>query len=476
MKSTGSSAKRSTRKTENSSPKQKPREIDRLKRAIDWCLNDSGFGDLKVHGNAKWSAKFLIVLAVLSAWGTESRMTDCFAEASKLSMNLYGTVAINTYQGMMRALLAYTGQLLPIVWLRLQAQIEKASPKNFRIGRWLALAVDGSRFTTPRTKSNEQAFAAKNYGKGKQAKSRAKWKNKNKRSKKLSTPVKPQIWLTLVWHMGSKLPWCWKSGPSNSSERSHLVEMIETMIFPKNTLFCGDAGFTGYEFWSAIIESGNNFLVRVGGNVKLLKNLGHCRTGDGIVSLWPDAAARRKQPPILLRLIEVKNERGTMYLVTSVLNQRQLSDSMLKRLYPLRWGIELQFRALKQTFGLAKLRSRNSGHAIVELNWSIVALTMVELLAVKEQSQIEIPPEHSSVSAALQAIRQAMRHWFERNGENASLDACLAAAIKDKYERTTRKEARYKPNFKDKPADGKPVVIAATLKQKRAYNALQTAA
>lgn len=473
MKSTGSSSKQTTK---NSTPKKKPREIDRLKRAIDWCLNDSSFDDLKVHGNAKWTAKFLIILAVLTAWGTEPRMTDSFAEASKLSINLYGTIAINTYQGMMRALVAYTGQLLPIVWLRLQTQIEQASPENFRIGRWLALAVDGSRFTTPRTKSNERAFAAKKYGKGKQAKSRAKWKNKKRRSKKLSAPVKPQIWLTLVWHMGSKLPWCWKSGPSNSSERSHLVEMIRSIFFPENTLFCGDAGFTGYEFWSAIIESGNHFLVRVGGNVKLLRNLGHCRTGDGLVYLWPNAAARRKQPPILLRLIEVKNEHGTMYLVTSVLNRRELSDSMFKRLYPLRWGIEIQFRALKQTFGLGKLRSRNSDHALAELDWSIVALTMVELLAVKEQSQLEIPPEHSSVSEALRAIRYAMRHWFERTTGEASLNARLAGATKDEYERSTRKQARYQPNFKDKPANGKPIVKEASSKQRKAYNALQTAA
>lgn len=473
MKSTGSSSKQTTK---NSTPKKKPREIDRLKRAIDWCLNDSSFDDLKVHGNAKWTAKFLIILAVLTAWGTEPRMTDSFAEASKLSINLYGAIAINTYQGMMRALVAYTGQLLPIVWLRLQTQIEKASPETFRIGRWLALAVDGSRFTTPRTNSNELAFAAKNYGKGKQAKSRAKWKNKKKRSKKLSAAVKPQIWLTLVWHMGSKLPWCWKSGPSNSSERSHLVEMIRSIVFPENTLFCGDAGFTGYEFWSAIIESGNHFLVRVGGNVTLLRKLGYCRTGDGLVYLWPDAAARRKQPPILLRLIAVNNEHGTMYLVTSVLNRRELSDSMFKRLYPLRWGIELQFRALKQTFGLGKLRSRNSDHALAELDWSIVALTMVELLAVKEQSQLEIPPEHSSVSEALRAIRHAMRHWFERNTDEASLNARLAGASKDTYERSTRKDARYQPNFKDKPANGKPIVKVASSKQKKAYNALQTAA
>jgi hypothetical protein len=473
MRSTGNKSEKANKKP---SARKDTSEAGRLKRAIDWCLNDSSFDNLETHGNVKWNAKCLIALAVLTAWGTEPRMTDSFSEARKLSLTLYGTVAIQTYQGMMRALVAYTGQLLPMVWSRLQAQIEKASPEHFRIGKWLALAVDGSRFTTPRTRSNELAFAAKNYGKGKQARSRTKWKNKKKRSKKLSEPVKPQIWVTLVWHMGSKLPWCWKSGPSNSSERNHLVEMIRSIVFPLNTLFCGDAGFTGYDFWSAIVKSGNHFLVRVGGNVKLLKNLGHCRSRDGCVFLWPNAAARKKQLPIVLRLIEVKNEHGTMYLVTSVLDRRALTDSMFKQLYPLRWGIEIQFRSLKQTFGLGKLRCRNNQHALSELDWSIIALTMVQLLALKEQGKLGVPPEHSSVGEALRAIRYAIAHWFESSRGNDSLNARLGAATKDEYERTTKKAARYKPKLNDKPTPGKPIITTATSKQQRAYDALEAAA
>ena len=117
----------------------------------------------------------------------------------------------------------------------------------------------------------EKAFAAKNYGKGKQAKSRQKWKNKKKRSKKLSAPVKPQMWITLIWHMGLRMPWTWKTGASTSSERQHPMDMLKRENFPENTLFCADAGFVGYEFWNAILNDGHHFLVRVGANVRLLK-------------------------------------------------------------------------------------------------------------------------------------------------------------------------------------------------------------
>lgn len=452
-------------------------EADRLERAIRWCFPNNIFSDLKLHGNVSWSVYIdvFIGLVVLTAWGQSARMTDSFADACHLSLKLFDRVVVATYQGMMRALVRYSPQLIVIVWARFQTLMSEASPDQFRICGWVPLACDGSRFSTPRTESNERAFAAKNYGKGKTAKSRRKWKNKNKRSRKLATPIKPQIWLTLVWHMALKLPWCWKTGPSNSSERDHLVDMIKSMKFPEKTLFCCDAGFTGYEFWKSLLEAGHHFVIRVGGNVRLLKGLAHTRHKNGLVYLWPSEAIRKKQQPMVLRLIEVKGEKGTMYLVTSVLSPRELSLTMLKAIYPLRWGIELQFRTAKQTFELGILRSRNSDHALVELNWSMVALTAVQLLALKEQSKFDVPPEISSAGEALRAIRSSMRHWYENKPDGHTLTTRLRDAVVDTYDRKSSKTARYRPNYKDKPTTSQPIITEATEMQKQIFNELKLA-
>ena len=69
----------------------------------------------------------------------------------------------------------------------------------------------------------------------------------------------PQMWLTLVWHVGIRLPWCWKLGPSYSSERDHVQALLDEQRFPEDTLFCADAGFVGYEFWQAIIDHRYSF-------------------------------------------------------------------------------------------------------------------------------------------------------------------------------------------------------------------------
>lgn len=453
-----------------------PTHSDLLRGALNWVLQDKIFADLRMHGNTKWMPKYLVILVVLTAWCEGRRLTDAFDKAKKLSANLYGQVAIQTFEGMMRALVTWTGRLLPILWARLQTLMEQAGGTHYRLGKWLPLAVEGSRFTTPRTRSNEQAFSAKDFGKGKKARSRRKWKNKKKRSKKLGEPVKPQIWLTLIWHMGLKLPWCWKTGPSTASERHHLMDLLGAHTFPANTLFCCDAGFVGYELWRSILDAGHSFLIRVGGNVRLLKNLGHARRGRDVVFLWPNEAARRKEAPIVLRLIAVRNEHGTMWLVTNVLNEHALGTTFLKRLYPLRWGIELQFRTVKQTFGRSKLRSRNADHALAELDWSLVALTMVQLFAIREQIKLDQPPEHTSVAEALRAIRYALDNWHEPAcGEN-KLTSRLQAAQQDDYVRTSSKTSRYRAGYKDKPTATQPVVIQATHTQQKAYRALLRAA
>ena len=448
---------------------------DLLRQALNWFGSSDSFSELIRHGNVSWSAMQLVTLAVLWAWSDRSTLTAAFIDAKDLAVKMFGDVAVTTYQGMMGALRSYTAPLLALFWRHLHARMEQVAGKHWQIGLWLALAVDGSRFTTPRTAKNERAFAIKDYGRGRKAKTRKKWKNKKRRSKKISEPVKPQIWLTLIWHMGLKLPWSWRTGPSTASERGHLLEMIEAQEFPENTLFCGDAGFVGYDFWNAIHLRRLHFLVRVGANVRLLKRLGTVRQRGDRVYLWPDKVARRGQPPLELRLIAFQGARAPVFLVTNVLSESDLPQRHAAQLYRLRWGIELQFRALKQTFGRTKLRSRTPENAIVELHWSVAGLTLVQLFAIKEQITVDSPPAQSSVALALAAIQEIVRHWSREVHEPRAFIRRLQEAKKDEYTRHGKKRARYQPDYKDEPCATAPIIKIATAKQRGAYKALQAA-
>jgi hypothetical protein len=354
--------------------------------------------------------------------------------------------------------------------------MQERGGRYWRLGRWVPLAVDGSRNSVPRTKQNERAFCAPHYGHGKTAKYRKKkkqGKSKRRKTKKKAEPVKPQIWVTLMWHMGLHMPWCWKTGPSNSCEREHFQTMLAEQKFPKNTLFCADAGFVGYALWKQIIDAGHSFLIRVGANVSLLRRLGYVRERQGIVYCWPNAAARQGQPPLVLRLLHVQVGRCSMWLLTNVLEEKHLSEREAIRLYQLRWGIELQFRTVKQTFGRRKLRSRTPARAYVELDWALLGLWLIQLFAIKEQIEIGEVPENCSVSLAIQIIRTMLHGWPEA----ASKGLGFQFATKDNYQRKNPKEARYKPQYKDKPSAGAPKVRMATREHKaRLREYLKTAA
>ena len=194
-----------------------------LTASLNWLLSDGSiFSQMRLHGNTKWLPKSLVCLAVFWAWSEARHLTDAYTEAAACCQGLFQTIVPGTYQGFMGALTRWTPTLMAILWPVLQTRMAEIGGKFWRVHGWVPIAFDGSRAAAPRTEVNERAFCAPNYGKGKTAKYRKK-KSKGMRRKKNEKnkpqPQEPQAWITLLWHVGLRLPWTWRLGPSNSSER-----------------------------------------------------------------------------------------------------------------------------------------------------------------------------------------------------------------------------------------------------------------
>lgn len=436
---------------------------EQLHRAVKWLLDSPSWGAFQPHGNTAWSFSGLLLIALFWVWSDVGTLTGAFTHARDLAQTLLGKIALTSYTGFVAALDTWTAVLMPQLWVALHERMESVAELHWRIDGWLALAFDGTRTSAPRTKANEKGLCPRRYGHGKRAKSRAKWKNKRRRSKRLSQPVRPQAWLTLLWHMGLRMPWAWRCGPSNASERQHAKELLETQKFPEKTLFCGDAGFVGYDLWQAMAQRGHHFLIRVGQNVRLLRGLGHVKQrSPDIVHFWPRRVASQNQPPMVLRLLKFHVGKCEMYVVTNVLSERELSAAQAVRLYRARWGVEVQFRTLKQTFGRSRLHSRTPMRAIRELEWSLIGLWLIQLLTASEQIPAGIAPERTSVSVALQVFRDAMGR-----SRPMGLKRSLREATTDEYQRTRPKGSRYRKKYKDRPSAKSPRVVQATAEQRR---------
>ncbi len=217
------------------------------------------FSDYQFHGNIKWAATVLAKMALLLCWSEKVNITDGFSETLRRCRQRSLETVHTTYQGFMGALTNYGHIFVPLMILQLQRQMQSIGGRFWEIGGFVPIAFDGSRNSASRTVSNEQQFCS------------AAGKRKAAESPSTVTDPKPQAWITMMWHMGLRLPWDWRLGPSDSSERQHVQEMLEDGNFPENTIFCGDAGFVGYEFWKAIMDRGYHFLIRVGSNVKLIR-------------------------------------------------------------------------------------------------------------------------------------------------------------------------------------------------------------
>jgi hypothetical protein len=270
------------------------------------------------------------------------------------------------------------------------------------------------------------------------------------------------MWLTLFWHVGSGLPWAWRTGPSDSSERAHLEDMLGEL--PENSLITADAGFVGYDFWKTVLEK-HSFVIRVGGNVRLLKKLGYAREYDHVVYLWPDAAAKKQEPPLTLRLIVVHDGRHPMYLVTN-LTKAQLSDRQAATIYGARWGIELFFRTFKQTFGRRKLRSHSAENAQLELDWSLVGLWCVSLLGQRELAESGADPARLSPASAIKAFQSTLGEYRLRpESLEETLWSRLRIALLDDYQRSSSKTSRNYPRKKQRERISAPTISNATRQQ-----------
>ena len=447
-----------------------------LREVVNWLLPPTLFVGMRTRAGSKWKPRMLAAAALF--WATSDRPTlaERFEHARQIIKKVFHWQSApgKTYEGFVKMLRRRHRELLAAVVGVLRARMAEELQEQFQVAGFTVFAGDGSRVATPRTKSNQAAFSPrrkqkkKSKKKLKRNKSQAAAKRrKRKRQSAASTEKKSdmtQIWLTLLWHVGTGLPWSWRSGAADSSERHHLLEMLGEM--PENSLITADAGFVGYEFWKEVQGAGHDFVIRIGANVKLIKQLGYARQYDSTVYLWPNWAAKKQMPPLVLRLIVIHNGKHPVYLVTSVLSKQRLSDKQAIEIYRYRWGIELFFRTFKQTFGCTKLRSHSAANAELELDWSLVALWSICLLGQCELVRVGERPSQLSAAGAIRAVQSTLRDYRVRpESADETLSSLLAHALLDGYQRSSSKTSRGYPTKKKRERTAAPKIIAATTTQ-----------
>ena len=390
----------------------------------------SGFGG---RANTRWTARFLSFVAIFMAWDSARTLADRFESACDVLAGMFPSHKRvgKTYQGFIKALFRSGAALLDRVAVHLRVVLREIAGAYWTREGFVAFAVDGSCVDCPRTEANEKSIGVSGRkGTG------------------------PQLWLTTLWHMGTGLLWSWRIGRATDSERTHLLDMLK--LLPRNALLIADAGFTGYELLREILAGGRSFLVRVGSNVRLLRELGYAEIeNDGTVYIWPQKFQKNHEPPLVLRLIVLERKGKKMYLLTNLASE-QMSDKQAAVLYEMRWGVEVFYRSMKQTLARRKMLSRAPRQARTELGWTLVGLQLLGLLSVEQIIQSGKDPLSWSVASALRVVRLAMRDRKPLGSCRGGLLGRLSGTVKDHYNRTRSKKARNWPHKKKESPPGAP--------------------
>jgi hypothetical protein len=249
---------------------------DDLVEAIRKFLPFQFFSQWAVTKGLSWTPQRIVWAALLMAWSAEQTLAARFDAVSYGLKKMFPHWRLGTtYQGWLDAQSKWIESLRPRLSRRLRQQMEKMAGRHWTRRGWCAFAADGSRVECPRTAVNEKQLGC--AGKAR---------------------TSPQLFLTVLYHMGTGLPWDFRIGPGTDSERRHVEDMLGDL--PPKALVVADAGFTGFDFYQRILQAKQSFLLRVGSNVHLLKKLGAVkREGPSTVYLWPEN--RMSEPPIVLR-------------------------------------------------------------------------------------------------------------------------------------------------------------------------------
>lgn len=407
------------------------------------CL--AGAADLAADRRLRWTPQAAGTAAVLMALDEDGTLQGRF-EHAHACLEGAGCRTGTTYNGLLKALERQQDHVLPVVKAQLRRQVRRRLTRIDPTGSWVLLAVDGSKEELPRTRDHERVFGIADNG------------------------VVPQAFVTSVVEVHTGLLWDWRIDRARASEKKHLMEM--TGDLPQDALLLGDAGFVGLPIWSKLNDHDQPFLIRAGGNVRLITGLwpqADVRQKRDIVYVWP-AAKRKTSPPLRLRLIKVGRGPKTVHLLTNVIDSRRLSKKAAATIYRKRWGVELFYRTLKRTLGRAKLRSKAARRARIELEWTLIALMIATLFGIDAIVKQRCDPRKLSPAQLIRTLRDALRHGHSgRLSTHAILERALGECLRDSYCRRRSKQSRHRRTTRNTPAKHlqPPIVCPATSEEKR---------
>lgn len=313
---------------------------------------------------SRWTLHPLLWVMLTMSWISGDSQEEKFASARAAYVACHQRARRpgETLAGFLKALARVPMPVLRALARGVRARLAACFVDPLRINGFLPLACDGTRLACPRAEELQQRLGE--AGKADSS---------------------PMVYLTTLVLLPLGLPWSWWLGKGTASEHDHLRHLLPTL--PQRSLIIADAFYLGYELFQSILQAQASFLVRLSSRacVYTLEQVCLERFREGVVYYWPETKARNKGlPPIKARMLRVRGPKGDVWLLTNVLDRKELSHKTAARLYRWRWRNEGLFRVYKRMLGKVKLQSRTVATVHREAEISVLALQLLMALAAEE--------------------------------------------------------------------------------------------
>jgi hypothetical protein len=399
-----------------------------------WRVAHQGAGPYQA---VRWHLQPLLLVCFLTLFCQARAAQDRFEEARATFVALYPHRQRpgRQFAGYLDALARLPRYFFKRVQPVLRQRVAHILQSNWYVDGWIPFAVDGSRLALPRCAQLEHHFGTAGTGDF------------------------PHLWITSLLHVPTGVPWSWRFGRSDASERHHLQALVPTL--PARALVLADAGFVGYDVWASLIQQQRHFLIRVGANVQLYADYRvEAAFTEGVVYLW--SVTKPEQPPLRLRLLRLPptdTAKHDVWLVTNAAAE-DLSRDTASKLYRQRWQHEVFYRSYKCTLRQTKLASRTTQQVVREAELALLGAQVLLAQAAWAVSRVE--PQRQASCA--KAVRQVQREWryLRRRGrlQQGYLVRLGQAQREHRPQRRSRKNYREWPRKRPHKVPGRPRIAA----------------
>lgn len=380
---------------------------------------------------ARWNLHRLVFVLLTLTWCTGDSIPECFETARAWYVACYQCRKRpgSTCPGFLKALIGIPTPVLRALAEGVRRRIFTLFGECLLYRGWHPFGCDGSRKECPRSAELEQHMG--------------------EAGKKDSAP---SLWITAIVHLRYGLLWSWRLGKGTASEQLHLIRLLATL--PARSLLVTDAGYIGYELFVAMITAKVHYLIRMSSRATLYTQDRQplAKWRQGLVWYWPQWAQDAKLPPVQARLLRVTGKNAAVWLLTDVLDSKQLSHATASLFYRWRWRNEGLFRTYKRTISGVKFRARTVAQVHREAEGSLLAVQVLLAHAAWELRHHGEPEEmHVSARQVLVLIRQDIIiqvGMYLGPRQRQTYAARLARAIQRERARNSPKASRVWPRRK----------------------------